>query len=463
MSEKKTSRRDFLKTAATSTVAAGAAPAVVFGTDRSAASSYRPARPIAPNDTIQIATIGMGGMGFGDTRTALQVEGVELVAAADCYDGRLARVQEVFGEDVVTTRDYQEVLDRSDVDAVIVATPDHWHAQIAQEAMEAGKDVYLEKPMVQDLEEGPRVIQTQNETGRVCQVGSQFVSSMMYDKARGLYESGAIGTLNMVQANYNRNSALGAWQYSIPPDASPETIDWERFLGKAPEHPFDATRFFRWRNYWDYGTGVPGDLFVHLLSSIHYIVGAIGPTRTVSMGGLRHWTDGRDVPDVMMGLYAYPETDNHPDFTLSLQSNFADGGGSGHRLQFVGDEGAITIDWQGVTLSQAPSQDGPPGYTIGTFAEDVQEAFLDEYRTRYPESEQPQIGETSERVFQAPGGYNMRLDHFKNFFRSIREGTPVVQDAVFGYRAAAPALLTNLSYRDQRPYHWDPKAMKVTS
>ena len=462
MSEKKTSRRDFIKRAAASTLAAGAAPTIMMSRE-SKATSGPSASPISANDTLQIATIGIGGRGFHDTRTALKMDGVELVAAADCYEGRLTRTNEAFGDHVATTRDYREVLGRSDVDAVIIATPDHWHSQIAQEAMEAGKHVYLEKPMVQDLAEGHQVIDAQKKSGRVVQVGSQRVSSIMYEKAKELYEEGAIGTLNMVQARYNRNSALGAWQYSIPPDASPETIAWEQFLGEAPDRPFDPKRFFRWRNYWDYGTGVAGDLFVHLYSGIHYVLGSKGPTQVMASGGLRHWLDGRDVPDVQMGIYEYPETDSHPDFTLALQVNFADGGGGGQDFQFIGDEGMITIGYNRVVLSKLPPRDEAPGYTIGTFAEEVQDEFLQNYRAKYPRPARPQIEQSSEVVYEAPDGYDDDIDHFENFFRAIREGGSVTEDAVFGFRAAAPALLTNRSYRNKRIYRWDPDAMELKS
>jgi len=185
---------------------------------------------VSPNDKIQIALIGAGGQGMGDTETALRVPGVELVAVADVYDGRLTRSKELAAKgestkgDLFTTRDYREVLARPDVDAVIIATPDHWHAKIGIDALAAGKHVYLEKPMVQEVKEGAGVIEAQKKSGRVVQIGSQRVSSIIYRKAKELIASGAIGQLNMVEAVYNRNSALGAWQYSIPPDASPATI-----------------------------------------------------------------------------------------------------------------------------------------------------------------------------------------------------------------------------------------------
>ncbi|SPE39121.1 Oxidoreductase domain protein (fragment) [Candidatus Sulfopaludibacter sp. SbA3] len=166
---------------------------------------------VSPNDRIRIALIGAGGQGSGDTRNALAVGGVELVAVSDIYDGRLTRAREVWGDHLFTTRDYREVLARSDVDAVIVATPDHWHQKIAVDAMTAGKDVYCEKPMVQLVDDGKTVVDAQKRTGRILQVGSQRVSSIVYQKAKDLLASGAIGELNFVEAWIDRGTALGAW------------------------------------------------------------------------------------------------------------------------------------------------------------------------------------------------------------------------------------------------------------
>jgi predicted dehydrogenase len=403
----------------------------------------------------------MGGMGFGDTRTALAVEGVEFVAAADVYDGRLAHAKELYGSDLFTTRDYREILQRSDVDAVIIATPDHWHQRITLDALKAGKAVYCEKPMVQHVEEGPAVLQAVRETGKLMIVGSQHVSSLVYEKARDLYRSGAIGTLNLVDARINRNSALGAWQYSIPPDASEQTVDWAGFVGHATKRPFDPVRFFRWRNYYDYGTGIPGDLFVHLFSGIHLVLDSFGPTRILSTGGLRFWKDGRDAPDVMLGLYEYPETETHPAFTLSLAVNFADGGGGGGTsFRFIGSEGVISMAESAVTLSRlAPNAE--PGYSVETFTQAMQDQAIAEYRELYPKPDRPTLRPLSEETYRAPNGYDSRYDHFNNFFTALRTNGTVVEDTAYGYRAAAPAVLSNNSLIERRPIVWDPVAMKL--
>ena len=441
------SRRDFLKTVAAGTAIA---PTIL----RAESQSVQP--NVSPNDRIRIAAFGAGIRALQDIRSALKTPGVELVAVADVYDGRLTLSKELWGGQLSTTRDYREVLARRDVDAVLIATPDHWHMPMAIDAMKGGKDVYVEKPMVQRLDEGIRVIDAARQTGRILQVGSQHPSSIVYAKARELFRAGAIGELNLVEAWINRNSPTGAWQYSIPPDASPQTIDWDRFLGSAPKRPFDPVRVFRWRNYRDYGTGIPGDLFVHLFTAIHFVLDALGPTRAIASGGLRHWNDGRDVPDVMLAMYDYPKSASHPAFTVSLKVNFAEGAGENTTFRFVGPEGVLTIGDNAVTLSRRPPAK-EPGETSETFAKATQQEFLKEYHAKYPDV--PELRPRSDEVFTAPQRYNSTEDHFRNFFEAMRTRRPVVEDAVFGLRAAGPALLANESYFENRAIRWDPEKM----
>lgn len=459
---KNTSRREFIKVATSSAVAA----TTVTGISQPVAGATETERiSFSPNDQLQIATVGVGIRGFIITREAVDIPGVKLVAAADCYDARLARVKEVFGDEVFTSRDYREILERSDVDAVLIATSDHWHAQIAVDAMKAGKDVYCEKPMTQTIEGGRRVIQAQKETGRVLQVGSGAGSSTVNDLAGNLFRQGVIGELTKVEMWRSRNSAIGAWQYSIPPNASPKTIDWERFLGDAPSRTFDADRFFRWRKYWDYGTGIPGDLFVHQFTKLHDILQTEGPDQIVATGGLRYWKEKREVPDEMTGLYLYPETEQHPDFTLSLTLNFTDGH-TGRGFRMIGRQGMMTVSGGQVVVTRSVSA-GPTlqslvdGYnSVRTFSEEVQQEFIEAYRATHSESSRATYAESGETVYEAAGSSD---SHMKNFVDAIREDEPVVEDAAFGLRAAAPALLSNKSYLENRFYGWDPHAMKVIS
>jgi predicted dehydrogenase len=400
------------------------------------------------NDRIQIALIGAGGMGVEDTKTALTIDGVKLVAACDLYDGRLESARKLWGSEIFTSRDYREVLARKDVDAVVIGTPDHWHQRISVDAMDAGKAAYCEKPMVQQLGEGDAVIAAERRNKAVFEVGSQGVSSLGNEKARELLASGAIGVLNYAEGFWARNSPIGAWQYAVPLDASEQTVDFDRFLGSAPKRPFDPIRFFRWRNYRDYGTGVSGDLFVHLFSSLHFITNSLGPTAIIASGGLRYWKDGRDAPDVMLGMFEYPETPEHPPFNLSLRVNFVDGTSGSTYLRLVGSEGAMDVTWDDVTLRQNRKWD-PTRAVQKEFRHDPE-----------PAGRKEMLASTT--VFKVEQGYKgAHVDHLGNFFSAIRGGKPVVEDAVFGYRAAAPALACNQSYYEKHAVRWDPVNMKV--
>ncbi|MEX1213002.1 MAG: Gfo/Idh/MocA family oxidoreductase [Balneolaceae bacterium] len=457
------SRRSFLKKMGATAAGMAMVPMAVKAGNNTEILKFidRGQKKYSANDHIRLALIGTGGMGIGDAQTALDVSGVEIVAACDLYEGRRRRAKELWGEDIQTTGDYRELLDRSDVDVIINATTDHWHEQINVDAMKAGKHVYCEKPMVQKVDEGHRVIQAQEESGVVFQVGSQYTSSLLSAKAKELVDAGEIGDINFVEAIIDRHSALGAWQYSIPPDASTETVDWGMYQRGVTDLPWDPKRFFRWRNYRDYGTGQAGDLYVHMLSMLHFITGSHGPTRAISTGGLRYWKDGRDVPDIHLGLYDYPDTEQHPAFNLALRTNFVSGDGGQFLFRIVGSEGDISIGWSSLTLRKNPLPEAP-GMSVGTFPEDVREQFIAEYNATYPQ--EPKVQEPNEFTYRDPDNYKgMRYDHFVNFFESVRNGTPVLQDATFGLRAAGPTFAGNLSYYEDRIVGWDPQRMRMTS
>ena len=454
------SRREFVRTVAVGSAAAATVPTALFGERRTMARGERrertgepPARQVAPSDRIGLAVIGAGGMGMANVNTALRIPGVELVAACDIFDGRLDAARERHG-DISTTRDYREVIARGDVDAVIVGTPDHWHQPISVDALRAGKAVYCEKPMVHDIGEGHGLIQAAEESGSVFQVGSQGMSSLGNEKAKELYEAGAIGELNYAEGFWARNDPLGAWQYPIPAGASEDTVDWKRFLGPAPEVPYDPLRVFRWRNYRDYGTGVAGDLFVHLFSSLHFVVSSRGPTRVQATGGLRYWKDGREVPDVLLGMFDYPATGTHPAFNLSLRVNFVDGTSGSTFLRLVGSEGAMDVTWTDVVLRKNEAVD-----PMGAFSrEKMAEAAGSEDGLPARVGMRPPV----EIRYEVERGYRgAHVDHFFNFFEAVRGGPPVLQDAAFGLRAAAPALACNLSYFREQSVGWDPEAMRL--
>jgi predicted dehydrogenase len=445
------SRRNFIKLLAASTAAVAAGSHAEAKSKNVIHLPLQQKPSISPNDNINIALIGAGGMGVQDAITALSVPGVKLVAACDLYDGRLKDARARWGQDLFTTRSYKVVLNRKDVDAVIIATPDHWHQQISIDAMKAGKHVYCEKPMVHSIGEGPAVIQAQKETGKIFQVGSQGVSSLGNEKAKELLKDGAIGTLNYAEGFWARHSPTGAWQYPIPADASPANVDWESYISNTTKRPFDATRFFRWRNYLDYGTGMSGDLFVHLFSSLHFITGSFGPNKVYAAGGLRYWKDGREVPDVLLGTFDYSQASAHPAFNLSLRCNFVDGTSGTTYLKLVGSEGSMDVTWDDVTLKRNK-----------TFASDDPFYIEQMKKAGTPVTGRKKILPPEEYTFAAEKGYKGGpYDHFVNFFQAIRTGGKVVEDAIFGYRAAAPALLCNDSYNKDTAILWNPEKMQL--
>lgn len=456
-------RRDFLKKAGGTLALATIGPGLQ--TQASAKSiELKSAAKVSANDKIRIGLIGAGIIGHYDTNTALLIDGVELVAACDLYTGRIEYAKEKWGNDLFTTRDYREILARTDIDAVLICTPDHWHERIAIDAMKAGKHVYCEKPMIQKIGEGHAIIEAQKSTGKVFQVGSQRASSVAILEAKKILQSGMIGDLTYVQAFCDRTDARGAWQYSIPTDASPSTVDFDSFLGKAPKVPFDATRFFRWRNYKDYGTGAAGDLIVHLLTGIHTITDSYGPDKIFSIGELKYWKDGRDAYDIINALMSYQKTEQHNSFQVYTRVNLCDGEGkSGFGLKFFGTDGVIDIGWNDfkVTTLKRHAEPGFGGYdSYGSFSAKQKKEFEKWYKATYGYGNGGYEMAT-EMNFTAPKGYDDRLDHLITFFNGIRTGSPILEDASFGLRAAAPSLACNLSIEQEKPILWDPMKMKL--
>jgi predicted dehydrogenase len=231
-------------------------------------------------------------------------------------------------------------------------------------------------------------------------------------------------------------------------------------MGKIP---YDPKKFFWWRNYREFGTGVAGDLFVHLITDTHFITDSKGPNTIFASGELAHWKDGRNVPDVMTGIMNYPETAEHPQFQLSLRVNFVSGTGGSQLVQFVGDEGVMNIDYNGLTvhhsiMSKAPGIGGWDA--LETYPEGMQKTLLEEYNKKYSPAEQKRP-QKPDIVYKTPENYDEDVEHHISFFDAVRGGKPVVEDAVFGFRAAAPSLACNESYFKKKIIYWDPVNMKL--
>jgi predicted dehydrogenase len=420
-------------------------------------------KKISAVDKIRLGVIGYGVQGHIDLETALKVPGVELAGICDLYTGRLVNAKEQFGKDLFTTRDYRELLNKTDIDAVLIVTTDCWHARITKDALAKGKAVYCEKPMVYKISEGLGIIEAQKKWGKVLQVGSQRVSSIGLAKAKELLAAGEIGKLNMVNAVYDRQSSIGAWQYTIPKDANAETTDWDRFIEVTKKMAYDSKKFFWWRAFKEVGTGVAGDLFVHLLSGTHLITNSKGPESIYSTGQFSYWKDGRNMPDVMSGVMQYGDTAEHPAFQLTLQVNFISGTGGQQVIRLIGSEGVMEVNGNDITVhhSLMPEAPGFGGYdSVFTFSKSMQEEMTKEYNAKWTEAQRKRPAK-KDVVFKAPEGYDEHLDHITNFCDAIRTGKPVVEDATFGFRAAAPALACNESYFQKKIIKWDPVKMKL--
>jgi predicted dehydrogenase len=460
------SRRKFLQKIGATTLVTAASPFATYAAQEKAEERIlHYERKISSNDKIRIGVIGYGVQGHFDLDTALKVPGVELAGICDLYTGRIENAKEKFGKDLYTTRNYKELLDRPDIDAVLVCTTDVWHARITLDALAKGKHVYLEKPMIYKISEGAPIVEAAKKSGKVVQVGSQRVSSIGYAKAKELLAAGEIGSLNMVNAVYDRQSSIGAWKYTIPSDADAMTTDWDRFIEVTEKMPFDAKKFFWWRAFKEVGTGVAGDLFIHLLSGTHFITNSKGPESIYSTGQFSYWKDGRNLPDVMSGIMQYPESKEHPAFLMSLQVNFISGTGGQEVIQFVGSEGTIMVNGNNITVKHSimPEAPGFGGYdSMFTFSKSMQEKMQKEYDAKWtPEQRKRKTKE--DIIFKVPSGYSDHLDHFTNFFDAVRTGKKVVEDAEFGFRASAPALACNESYLSKKIVKWDPVQLKLKS
>jgi predicted dehydrogenase len=407
------------------------------------------------NDAVGVGVIGAGIRGEILIRATKSIPGTRMVGVADIYDGHFARSKEILGDGLVTTRDYRQLLDNKDIQAIVIVTPDHWHKQMALEAMAAGKDVYIEKPMTHSWEEGDAIIAAARKHQRIVQVGSQWASMPGNAKAIEIIKSGRLGKVTQINGAFNRNTATGAWYYPVPPDASPETIDWARFIGPAKKVPFDAERFFRWRLYWDYSGGLPTDLFVHLITATHTLMGVSMPSKVFGMGGVYRWKD-REVPDQMSAVVDYPE-----GFTLNLAST-ANNAHASPPLTILGTEGALEFYANRLVVHHEPLLEY---YTYSTnhFSAAQKDAFaakhdLDRASMR-PKATATQKPSPAEEI-KVEGG-DATVPHMAAFYDSVRTRKEPFENADMGHRCATVGHMINLSYRKGALARWDGRRVVV--
>jgi predicted dehydrogenase len=431
MSKDQFSRREFLGVGA-AVAGASLVGGAIFPTPMAQQVSGGPA-----SNRVRFGIVGVGMQGQALLNTSIQLENVECAAACDLYDGRHVLAREIAGANLPVTRRYQALLDDRTIDAIIVATPDHWHRQIVVDAVSAGKDVYCEKPMSHSPADGVAMVDAARRSGRIVQVGSQRVSSQMCAKAREMLSQGIVGELTLVEAQLGRNSPSGAWQYPPPPDLSPQTLDWETWLGPAPKRPFDPKVFAGWRAYREYGTGLAGDLLVHLVSGMMFMLDMNRPpTQTMSVGGIRRWKDGRNTPDVQAVQYYYG------DLPVSMRLNL--GTESPELYRFQGSKGVLEVTGNSITFTPQSGRDNGPSWYVSAFPRAMREAYIREWR-RENEPKPGQVPLTQTISIRGPNYDDIR-PHLINFFDAVRTRKPVVEDAVFGHNAALACHMANESY-----------------
>ncbi len=426
----------------------------VAGALTTALTSGSQASATPARSAVTVGLVGAGIRGLELMEAAISA-GAKVAMVCDLYDGHLRRALEMQAG-TPTTRDYEKVIARPDIQAVMVATSDHWHAPVAIAAMRAGKDVYCEKPMAHTIPEALEMARVSRETGRLVQVGSQSLSMTSTRKAKEWVDSTAIGTVFMVQCSIYRPNAVGAWRYPVPPDASPATIDWERFLGNAPKRPFDAQRFFQFRNWWDYGTGIAGDEYVHLLSRVHYVLGVQYPVSAVAEGGIYKWRGDRDVPDIHNTLYDYGK------FVVQVSANLASNWEGGEIVRFMGDKGTVDLREDGATLiPYNPMEDY--GYPLESWPKDMKERFIAEHK----DDPTADVGTARRQPKRKPEKFAQQRegteDHLRNFFDCVPSRQQPVENVEFGCGTAVACHMANISYREKKRVFWDAQALSLKS
>lgn len=429
-------RRDFLR----STMLASAATTI---------AGARLGARAAASDRLRVGFIGCGARAQQLMQSALDMPEVEIVAICDAYTGRLDRARSRTGGKATVFRDYRALLANPSVDAVFIATPDHWHKTMAVDAVSAGKDVYLEKPMSFSIADGRAIVDAVSRANRILQVGSQGVSSPEIIKARELIKAGRLGQVTMVRAAYNRNGDSGAWLYPIPPDAGPATVNWDQFLGPAQKRPFDLNRFFRWRCYWDYSGGVATDLFVHLVSWYHHALDLKAPETVMAAGATYRYKATHEVPDTVNALLMYPE-----GLTANLTCTFNNAEGTASGLEILGTKGSLALRDGALTFTPETGHDDNR-WVVSSWAEGAERAYYADPKVQEIESPFLQKGHMRDGVETwRSEGRDDDYTHIANFVASVKTRTEPVENAAFGHRAAACAHMVNQSIREGRIVSW---------
>ena len=404
----------------------------------------------AANDRINVGMIAVGSRSQELLEAIKKLPGTEIVGISDAYRGRLDRARERTAGRAKIYLNHEEMLADPNIDAVTVGSPDHWHREHVIAALEAGKDVYCEKPLTRTIDEGAAIAAAVKKSSKLLQVGSQGISSNVQRKAREWVKAGKLGRVTMIRASYNRNTASGAWIYPIPPDASPSTVDWKMFLGSAPERPFDLERFFRWRCYREYSGGIATDLFVHLTTTIHYVMNAAMPSHVVGRGSLYRWNESRNVPDTLNAILEYPE-----GFTVNLSSTFNNQYDPAGSFEFLGTEGTLLLGWSKLTFIPERNFEAN-GWITQAWPSELERAYNESPAVKREADARRKARGTERKIEEFKEvGASPTVKHMTKFFESVRTRKPTVEGVHVAHRAAACAHMVNESARSDKLLRWD--------
>ena len=413
------------------------------------------AEDVSAGDHVRFGMVGIGMQGSSLLAQSIELPGIECIAACDLYDGRHTLAREITNKPALpVTRRYQELLANKDVECIVAAVPDHWHKQVVVDAVTAGKDIYCEKPMSHSPADGVAMVEATKRTGRIVQIGSQRVSSLICAKAKEMISQGMLGEMMLVEGWLGRNDPTGAWEYPPPFDLSPQNLDWDTWQGTVPKKPFDPYTFARWRCWKEYGTGLAGDLLVHLVSGMMFMMSVNeAPKQALSVGGIRRWKDGRNMPDVHATLFYYGD--------LPVYMRLNQGTEMPETYRFQGSKGVLEVNEFGLSFSPQSGTDTAPSYYAGGFPHAMRAA----YEKKWHAENDPKIGQEPmpEAVSYRGPDYDDMKPHLWNFFRSVRSRKPVVEDAVFGHHAALACHMANESYFRRTVVTWDEASNSIKS
>jgi predicted dehydrogenase len=354
---------------------------------------------------------------------------------------------------------YKDMLADKNIDAVIIASPDHWHGTMTIDAAKAGKHVYCEKPMTWTVPETYEVVKAVKENNIAFQLGHQNRQNDSYFKAREAYEKGVIGKVNLIEVTTNRNSPNGAWVYPIDPEANEKTIDWKQFIGPAPDHKFSLERFFRWRCWWDYSTGLSGDLLTHDYDAMNQILDLGIPHSAVSSGGIYYFKDGRTVPDVLNSVFEFPERDLQMFYSATLASNKKRG------RSIMGHDGYMDVGGNLKVFADRNST---------KYKEDIRNGFIDPAIPLYSyapgQKKADGVTSATEQYFASRGLlYSYQGEkrvstthlHLKDWLDAIRTKRQPACNVDQGFEEAMTAHMGTKAYREQRKVFWDADKQRI--